>query len=165
MIDDRKNVVDLSEADLESPQVVRFDETASANAKQVQPIPKSGVAGWIQRTQYARQLLTRRSKALALAMVGGFAIGALGHTMLAKEGNSLPDASPVVQQSNSETTNAQEVSIDSSREAAVNDEIPPTRVSAMALQSAGRASSGTRNARVRAPTQRYPKAYRIAVIR
>jgi len=160
-MDDRTKTVDSTEGGFESPPAAHFDEVANANAKPVQPIPTSGVAVWIQRAQYARQLFTARTKALALALVGGLAIGALGHTMLVKEASSLPDATPVVQQSNADTTATQNATNDTG----LNYKSPGAQVSAMTVQSAGQASSGIRRHRNRSPLQHGQRAYRVAVIR
>jgi hypothetical protein len=161
-MDDSKNLVDSTEEGFESPPPARFfDEIASANAKPVQPIPTNRFAGWIQRAHDARQMLTARTKALALVLVGGLAIGTLGGTLLVKNGSSSPDPAPAVQESSAETTALP----NATNEADQNGEThAAAQVSVMASESAGR-SSKMRHRRIRVPVQRSQQAYRVGVIR
>ena len=165
MMDDRMNTLDSTEAEIESPPAVRFDEVASANAKPVQPIPIGGVAVWIQRAHerahYARQMFTGRTKALALVLVGGLAIGTLGGTILVKQQASSTDAPATVEQSVPETTATQdaiEVPLSSEETVALD-------AAAIALQRASQTSSRSRRRRALPPVQRAPKAYRVGVIK
>ena len=160
MIEKSQNYVDSTEAQFE-PSLVRFDEVASANAKPVQPIPTSRVSDWIQRAHHARQMLTPRTKALALVLVGGLAIGTLGETLLVKEGNSTYDESPPAQESTSDITAAK----DATKGTGLNEAVLDAHASAVALQTAGQNPSRIRNRRIRPPVQRIQRAYRVAVIR
>lgn len=158
-MDVRKNSVNSTEVGFESPPGL-FDEIASANAQPVRPIPISRVSVWIQRAHDTahdtRQMLTTRTKALALVLVGGLAIGTLGGTMLVKQRFS-PDAAPVLHEPAAETTTAQAAPGDPSP----NVEPSAEEASAMALQSAAR----IRRHRHRLPVQRSQEAYRVDVIR
>jgi hypothetical protein len=161
MIDYNENSIESTEAEFEFPPPARFDEIASENAKPVQPIPTSGVAVWIQGAHYARQMLTRRTKALALVLSGGLAIGTLGGTMLVKERSSSPDAAPTVEESIAETTAAQE----GTKNSGLNEGTPAAEAGAMPLQGARQTSSRIRHRRIDAPVQRAQRAYRVGVIR
>ena len=160
MIDDSKNSVDSIGAKFEFPPPARFDERANANARPVRPIPTSGVSVWIQRANYTRQMLTARTKALALVLVAGLAIGTFGGTILVRRGSSSADSAPL-QESTAETTAAQAAT----RDPAPNDERSAVQASAMALQSAGQTSSQIRRHRNRPPVQRGQQAYRVGVIK
>lgn len=163
MMDDRMNSLDSTEAEIESPPAVRFDEVASANAKPVQPIATGGVAVWIQRAHerahYARQMLTGRTKALALVLVGGLAIGTLGGTILVKQQASSTDAPAPVEQSVAETTQ------EAIEKPLSSEEIVALDAAAIALQRASQTSSRRGRRRALPPVQRAPKAYRVGVIR
>jgi hypothetical protein len=162
-MNDSKNSVGSPEVGFEFPPPGLFDEIASAKAQPVRPIPTSRVSVWIQRAHDTahdtRQMLTTRTKALALVLVGGLAIGTLGGTMLVKQRFS-PDAAPVVQESAAETTTAQAAPGDPSP----NTEPSAEEASAMALQSVTKTSSRIRRHRHRLPVQR-SQAYRVDVIR
>ena len=159
-MDDIKNSVDSAEAGLESPPPGLFDEIASANAQPVRPIPATRGSVWIQRAHEARQMLTTRTKAVALVLVGGFAIGTLGGTMLVKDRRSSAAAVPAGQESTAEPTAAQDAT-----NSGANDETGAVQASAMAVQSVGQTSSRTRRHRHRPPVQRSQEAYRVDVIR
>lgn len=158
-MDDIKNAVDSTEAEFESPPPAYFDETASANAQPVRPIPTSRVSVWVQRAQNARQMLTARTKAVALVLIGGLAIGTLGGTMLVKQSSSQDSA--LVQESTAKTSAPRAAPGDP----APNDETSAVEASAMALQSAGQTSRRIRRHRNRPPVQRGQQAYRVGVIR
>ena len=160
MIDDSKNSVDSIGAKLECPPPARFDERASENAQPVRPISTSGVSVWIQRANYTPKMLTAQTKALALVLVGGLAIGTLGGTMLVQRGSSSAGSAPL-QESTAETTAAQAAN----RDPGPNDERSAVQASAMALQSAGQTSSRIRRHRNRPPVQRGQQAYRVGVIK
>jgi hypothetical protein len=155
-----KNSVDSSGAGFDFLPAARFDEVASANAQPVQPIPTSRVSFWIQRAHDAREMLTARTKAVALVLIGGLAIGTLGGTMLVKQ-TSSPDATPTVQASTAETKAPPQASGD----IASKDEPSAVEASAIALKSAGQTSSRVRRHRKRPPIQHGQQAYRVDVIR
>lgn len=161
MIDYNENSIEPTEAEFEFPPPARFDEIASENAKPVQPIPTSGVAVWIQHAHYARQMLTHRTKASALVLIGGLAIGTLGGTMLVKERSSSPDAAPTVQESIAEKTAAQEAT----KNSGLNDATSAAEAAAMPLLGARQTSSRIRHRRIDPPGQRGRRAYRVGVIR
>ena len=161
MIDDTQSTVDFNEAKLESTPPAFFDETASANAKPVQPIPKGRFGVWVQRALDAGPLLTARRKALALVLISGLALGILGGAMLAKVGQSAPDVPPPSEEAIAETTEAASVAenAEPSHEPAALDGF------ANALQRSGRTSAANRRYRLRTRVQPANRAYRVAVIR
>jgi hypothetical protein len=166
MIDDSNNSAESTDAEVTSPAPARFDDLASANAKPVLPIPTSGVGVWIQRAHDARQMLTGRTKALALVMVGGLAIGTLGGTILVREGGSSLDAAPVAKESTAvKASDAETTSQQATTNTGSNDETSAAQVSAMALQGVAKTSPRPRRRRVPPPVQRGQRAYRVAVIR
>jgi hypothetical protein len=158
MIDDRQN---LSETEFNSPPPAHFDESASANAQPVEPIPASRAAGWIQRARKAQPLVSLKTRALTLVIVGGLAIGTLGGTMLVNERSSLPNEQPVVQEPTTETTATQ----DAVKESVSSEEAAALDAAAIALQRADQTSARSRRRRNPAPVKRAPRAYRVAVIR
>lgn len=156
MIDDRKGLPSR-EAEPDFPLPARFDESARANAQPVQPIPQRGVSVWIQRARFARQVLTRRTKGLALVSVSGLAIGTLGGSMLVKERDSSTDAASVIEEPNAEASAAQETELN----AGTGD----AQVSVLPLRSAGKTTSRVRKRYSRPLAQHGQRSYRAAVVR
>ena len=160
MIDDKNDSLNVNEeAELENPPPAHFDESASANAQPVQPIPTQGVAFWMHRTRGARQVLNTRTKRLALVLVAGLTMGALGGTMLVKERNET-DAAPVVQ-----AASEPDPAPDATTDAGTNDAIGAAQASATVSLGALQAPSRNRRHHTRLRIQRGPQAYRVAVIR
>ena len=156
MIDDRKSLPS-TEAESGFPLPARFDESARANAQPVQPLPQRGVSVWIQRARFARQVLKRRTKGLALVSVGGLAIGSLGGTMLVKERHPSTDAASVIEEPNAKTSAVQETEL--------NDGTGDAQMSVLALPSAGKTTSRLRKRHSRPLAPRGQRTYRPTVIR
>ena len=161
MIDDTRGSVDFNEAKFETMPPAFFDEAASANAKPVQPIPKGRIRAWVQRARNRRPLVMAKTKALALVLIGGLALGILGGTMLVKVSQWSRDATPANEEEIAETTEAPGAvgNAEPSRETRALDTF------ATPLQRPGPASSANRRHRVRARVQSANRAYRVAVIR
>jgi type IV secretory pathway VirB2 component (pilin) len=132
-------------------QTPRFDESAAAGAQPVEPLPKSGLARWIQNM---RAGMFNRSTALVLVIVAGLAIGALGGMWWGRE-SLLRDASRPLNESVSELPKS-----------AVQNEEPNAPMSGVAAwQSSVSNTTRSRRTRSRAQTGSAPRAYRVAVIR
>ena len=97
MIDDTNNAMQFSEeAEIEYPPPAHFDESATANAQPVQPIPAAGIALWLERARHVRRAISGRTRIVVLAIIAGLAIGALGGAMLLRPSASRADSEPVV---------------------------------------------------------------------
>jgi hypothetical protein len=95
VIDESNNTVHFhTHEELAAP---RFDEQARANAQPVVPIPTSRISVWFQRARSLRPIINARKKALAIAIIAGLSVGALGGTLLVKQQapNSLEDSMAV----------------------------------------------------------------------
>src|SRR6266850_1198389 len=99
MIDDTKKSSDFNEAEFDSPPPAFFDEAATAGAQPVEPIPTGGIGAWVRGALNARHLLNVKTKALALVLVGGLALGTLGGTLLVNDASSSSAAPSVDQDS------------------------------------------------------------------
>lgn len=71
-----------SEPELATPQ---FDETARARARPVQPLVTTQTSSWVQRARSLTQAINARTRALALVVIAGLSVGALGGTLLVKQ--------------------------------------------------------------------------------
>lgn len=165
MIDDSRDAENATATEFESPPPPHFDESASANAQPVQPIPASVVTVWFQHARSARQMLPVRTKALALVLVGGLAIGALGGTLLVKERKLTTGPAPVVEESAAEASATTDASPDATEDAVPNEETGAAQPGAIELQGAAQTRSRNRSRRARPQTQRQPQAYRVGVIK
>ena len=158
MMDDTKKSVELNQGEGESLPPAYFDEAATANAQPVQPIP-TGIHDWVQRAGKAAQSLNVRTKALALVLVGGLALGTLGGTLLINHAPSSSLAPPSEPAPIAETTEASVADPQPGTDTATLDAV------ASAVRRADRAASGNRRGRTRAQVPTPHRAYRVGVIR
>jgi hypothetical protein len=153
--DSNKFVQQTVTEEFEYPPPARFDDSASANAQPVEPLPTSRIVVWKQRVSSARRMISGKTIVLTLVIIGGLAIGAVGGTMLVRQRASLTDSAPVIDAPTTETTT------DSQRPA----HEPRAEVSTAELPNALQTNSRFRNRRTPRTTRRtQQRAYRVAVI-
>jgi hypothetical protein len=153
----RQHATVTEEGQFQSPPPARFDDRASANAQPVEPPPKSGPDLWRQRARDFQRKVGVRTKALALVVVGGLAIGAASGAMLANRHQSSL-ATPVIEQSNVETAATE----DPIKETASTGETISAQGATMAMQGTVQPARIRRN---RSGGRTQPRAYRVAVIK
>jgi hypothetical protein len=131
----------------------RFDESATAKARPVQPIRVRRASELYDRITSLGRALTSGSRALVLVVIAGLVTGVLGG-MAWVEGRRVTDVPPT----------ANELS-EVAQEKAQNEE-PRAEVSGItSLQNAGLMNNQSRKSRSRMRSNRAPRAYRVAVLR
>jgi hypothetical protein len=152
--DDSTHDIDEPESNLPPP---RFDETATAKARPVQPIPADRVSAWHKGVVSLRRKVTSSSRALVLVVIAGLVTGTLGGMAWVKE-RQVTDASSTANQSVSELGPAD------SHSDSPNDE-PRAEVSGVTDLQGAPPARQIRKGRSRTRSSRPPRAYRVAVIR
>jgi hypothetical protein len=139
------------ESDLCPP---RFDESATADARPVRPIPANRVSDWYSRTVFFLRQHTGRWKALVLVVIAGLITGTFGGVIWAKR-TMLAQPSPAAIESES-----------GAAPMALQAEVPQADVTgATDILSSGSRTTRVRNGRSRVRLHRVPRAYRVAVLR
>lgn len=141
----------LSEPELATPQ---FDETARARARPVQPLVNSQTSTWIQRARSLTQALNARTRALALVVIAGLSVGALGGTLLVKQSAPIGNEFSVADPSDGATAG---------EAPDVSDETHLISAEAGVSGSDQTRRRGSR--RQHRPAQQPRRAYRVAVIK
>ncbi|MDQ1707393.1 MAG: hypothetical protein QOJ88_604 [Pyrinomonadaceae bacterium] len=136
----------------------RFDEVASAKAQPVKPLPARGFGVSFPRTHSVLAPLKIRNKAMALLLVAGMAMGALGGTLLVRQRQSGSEA-PALSET-AARTGTLEAGVDGSRGGESLDAL------ANALQNSAKRTSEMRSRQGRRHrVQSQPQAYRVGVIK
>jgi hypothetical protein len=158
MIDDSNNFVHHPVAkQSEYPPPARFDESATANAQPVEPLLTGRIAVWKQRARTVGQVISSKTRVLALVIIGALAAGALGGTMFVRQHAWSTDSASVVDQAATELPTSTDLQKAPGGTRAV--------VSATVLPNTGRTISRSRNRHARHNRQRALRAYRVAVIK
>lgn len=94
MIDNRNNTVHLQKHEEYQLAAPRFDERACANAQPVLPIPSGRISALVQRLRRVRPVINAKTRAFAIVVIAGLAVGALGGTIFVnQQATSLDEAS------------------------------------------------------------------------
>jgi hypothetical protein len=158
MIDDTDNLQKISEeAEIEYPPPAHFDESATANAQPVQPIP-TGIALWVERARHLRHGVSRKTRIVVLAVIGGLSLGALGEAMLVRTNTSRADSGPAIKAEPSDLKGATGTQTPA-------DETPAAKVAATELPGNTQSISRSGKRPTRPSARHAPRAYRVAVIR
>lgn len=152
MTDDNRNTTLVNEgADLLPP---RFDQSASASAQPVQPIPRTELFDWLRNLNSRRRRSRAKLPALVLVVISGLALGTMGAIALVKERRPAVEPPPA-----SQSVSELAVSLTSP------EQLNTAEVGATGFQSNGSNTTRPHKIRPRPRSNGAPRAYRVSVIR
>ncbi|MEK6281796.1 MAG: hypothetical protein AABN95_15690 [Acidobacteriota bacterium] len=156
MTDDR-NSVEFNQPQDPSLPTPLFDANASASAQPVEPIRRSRISILRQKVGSLRSSMSSQSRALALVIIVGLTIGALGGLVLVNLARNSQQPAVLVAPSNDsapEIRDAEAQKLDTFAAGLTGRSVQP---SAPVITRTGKARTRWRTNR--------PRAYRVAVIR